>query len=165
MPNWCENKISIDRLTPALETFLKEDGGFSFERMSKPNRPESDESGWETVSAQNEAWGTKWDLDENNAKEVADSLIENNAASFDTAWSPPIEAITALSNMFPDVNFSLTYHEPGVGFYGVADFIDGGCFDEYSDVESREEYVKFLMDELGYDENDAKEYIGFDEEE
>jgi hypothetical protein len=165
MPNWCDNKITISNSTPAFEDFLKDEGGFSFERMVKPNRPESDENGWGTVSAQNEAWGTKWDLDENDAKEVADSLIENNAASFDTAWSPPIEAITALSNMFPDVNFSLTYHEPGVGFYGVADFIDGGCFDEYSDIDDRQEYVSFLVNELGYDENDAKEYIGFDEEE
>jgi len=164
MPNWCENKISIDRLTPALETFLKEDGGFSFERMSKPNRPESDESGWETVSAQNEAWGTKWDLDENNAKEVADSLIENNAASFDTAWSPPVEAIRALSAMFPEVQFSLAYHEQGCAFYGIADFIDGSCEDSCSDINDRQEYVNFLVNELGYDEEDAKEWIGVNEE-
>jgi hypothetical protein len=164
MPNFCENKLSIDRLTPALETFLKEDGGFSFERMVKPNRPEFDENGWGTVSAQADAWGTKWDLNENDAKEVADSLIENNAASFDTAWSPPVEAIRALSAMFPEVQFSLAYHEQGCAFYGIADFIDGSCEDSCSDINDRQEYVNFLVNELGYDEEDAKEWIGVNEE-
>jgi len=165
MPNFCENKLSIDRLTPALETFLKDEGGFSFERMVKPNRPEFDENGWGTVSAQAGAWGTKWDLNENDAKEVADSLIENNAASFDTAWSPPVEAIRALSAMFPEVEFTLAYHEQGCAFYGIADFIDGSCEDSCSDINDRQEYVNFLVNELGYDEEDAKEWIGFDEEE
>jgi hypothetical protein len=164
MPNFCENKLSIDRLTPALETFLKDEGGFSFERMVKPNRPEFDENGWGTVSAQADAWGTKWDLNENDAKEVADSLIENNAASFDTAWSPPVEAIRALSAMFPEVQFSLAYHEQGCAFYGIADFIDGSCEDSCSDINDRQEYVNFLVNELGYDEEDAKEWIGVNEE-
>lgn len=165
MPNWCENQIKISNSTPAFEDFLKDEGGFSFERMVKPNRPESDENGWETVSAQADAWGTKWDLDEETSREVADTLLNHGMASFDTAWSPPIEAIKALSNMFHGVQFDLIYHEPGMGFYGIADFKDGEHFDEYSDIEDRQEYFHFLVNELGYDEEDAAEWSGQNEEE
>ena len=165
MPNWCENQIKISNSTPAFEDFLKDEGGFSFERMVKPNRPESDENGWGTVSAQADAWGTKWDLDENDAKEVADTLLRCGMASFDTAWSPPLEAIRALSAMFPEVQFSLAYHEQGCAFYGIAEFIDGSCEDSCSDINDRQEYVNFLVNELGYDEYDAAECVGLNEEE
>jgi len=164
MPNWCENKLTVDNVTPAFQEFLKEEGGFSFERMVKPNRPESDEAGWGTVAAQNAAWGTKWDLDENEAREIADLLADGNDAHFDTAWSPPINAIEALSQMFPEVSFTLYYHEAGMRFYGTADFSEGVCSDDYCNDAKGEHYLNFLVDELGYDEEDAKEWAGIEEE-
>jgi len=163
MPNWCENKLTVDNVTPAFQKFLKEEGGFSFERMAKPNRPESDEAGWGTVAAQNAAWGTKWDLVEHEAREIADLLADGNDVQFDTAWSPPIKAIQALSNMFPEVSFTLAYHEPGMCFCGKADFIDGVCSDECCDTSDKECYVDFLVDELDYNEDDAKEWARIEE--
>ena len=165
MPNWCNNKITISNSTPAFEDFLEDEGGFSFERMVKPNRPESDENGWGTVSAQADAWGTKWDLDESDAKEVAVMLLDCGMASFDTAWSPPLEAIRALSEMFPEVEFSLAYHEQGCAFYGIADFTEGVCSDSCSNIDNHQEYIDFLINEFGYDKDDAAEWVGIEEEE
>jgi hypothetical protein len=154
MPNWCENKLTVDNVTPEFTEFLK--GGFSFERMAIPNRPEVDEAGWATVTSQTAAWGTKWDLDEDTQKRVTGELLDYDTVTFDTAWSPPINAIQALSNMFPEVSFTLAYHEPGMCFYGKADFIDGVCSDECCDTGDKERYVDFLVEELGYDEDNAR---------
>jgi hypothetical protein len=162
MPNWCENKLTVDNVTPEFTEFLK--GGFSFERMAKPNRPESDESGFAIILEQTAAWGTKWDLDENEALECATSILKNGECNFDTAWSPPINAIEALSIMFPEVNFTLAYNEPGMCFYGRADFIDGICSDDCCDSYDKEHHIQFLVDELGYDEDDARANFQDEEE-
>ena len=162
MPNYCENKLTVDNVTPEFTEFLK--GGFSFERMAKPNRPESDESGFATISEQTAAWGTKWDLDEETQQRVAGELLEYDTVSFDTAWSPPINAIEALSAMFPEVGFTLAYNEPGMCFYGRADFIDGACSDECYDGDDKEHYINFLVDELGYDEDAVREEFEDEEE-
>jgi hypothetical protein len=162
MPNWTENKLTVDNVTPEFTEFIK--AGFSFERMAKPNRPESDEAGFVTVAAQTAAWGTKWDLDEETQQRVAGELLEYDTVSFDTAWSPPINAIEALSAMFPEVGFTLAYNEPGMCFYGRADFIDGACSDECYDSSDKEHYINFLVDELGYDEDAVREEFEDEEE-
>jgi hypothetical protein len=164
MPNWCFNQLTVTNSTPKLESFLKEHG-LSFEAIVKPNRPENDENGFGTVNAQQSAWGTKWDLEENDAKEVADSLIEDNAASFDTAWSPPSEAIRVLSEI-TDACFELAFYEPGCWFWGKESFQDGQIFtDTNSESGSKEELFEFLVEEMGYDEEDARQEVFGDEEE
>jgi hypothetical protein len=165
MPNWCANKLTISEITPELEAFLKDEQGFSFERIAKPNRPESDNAGWDTVSAQVDAWGTKWDLGENEAKEVTEFLLEHNSANFDTAWSPPINAIEALSKMFPEIGFTLAYYEPGMSFYGITEFYDGMTSDDCRNIGDKAEYAAFLVEEFGYEQEDAEEAAGISEEE
>ena len=49
-------------------------------------------------------WGTKWDVC--NAYSEGDGEYQ-----FDTAWSPPIEAITHLSRKFPEIEFTLNFQE------------------------------------------------------
>jgi hypothetical protein len=156
MPNWNENRLVIKNDTPALRDYLKENG-LSFNKIAPPAYPEErDETGWNIVAAQTAAWGTKWDLDENEQKHAANDLINEGECKFHTAWSPPIEAIAKLSEQFPEVSFTLAYHEPGMCFYGKADFIDGVCSDECCDTGDKERYVDFLVEELGYDEDDAR---------
>lgn len=163
MPNWCFNKLTVTNSTPELEAFLKEHG-LSFEAIVKPNRPENDEHGFETVSAQVHAWGTKWDLPDDEAKEAAAFLLNDGECNFDTAWSPPIQAIEALSAKFPQVNFSLHYYETGCMFWGVADFWCGSVEDEcYSG--SMQECSLFLQKEMDYDEASANCIVGLDDEE
>lgn len=60
-------------------------------------------------------WGTKWpDCDTYKEWRYGGSAV----LTFTTAWSPPCSGIIKISRDFPDVLFSLSYSEPGVGFEG-----------------------------------------------
>jgi len=132
MPNWCQNQLTVTGATPELRAWLED--GFSFQRM-KPVHPAKTRKNnpdvpWRQTVAQCSAWGTKWDLDENEQREAASELLECGNAWFDTAWNPPMGALTALSGRFPEVTLILDYHEPGVCFAGHATFEAGGCDDQ-----------------------------------
>jgi hypothetical protein len=164
MPNYCFNQLTVTNSTPKLESFLKEHG-LSFEAIVKPNRPEIDESGCETVNAQVHAWGTKWDLDEKEAREMGDDLLECDRCSFDTAWSPPSEAIRVLSEI-TGASFELKFYEPGCWFWGKESIEDGLIsIDIDSSSGSKEELKEFLVQEIGYAIVDAQEEVGEDVEE
>jgi len=165
MPNYCFNKLTVTESTPQLEAFLKEHG-LSFEAIIKPELPEDDESGWGAVNAQAHAWGTKWDLPPQEAREVGDSLLNGGGCSFDTAWSPPSEAIRVLSEI-TGASFELSFYEPGCWFWGKELIGDGSIFtDINSESGSKEELKEFLVEEMGYDIEDAQEEVfGFEEEE
>lgn len=166
MPNWCFNQITVTNSTPKLESFLKEHG-LSFEAIVKPNRPdpEDDENNFGTVDAQMNAWGTKWDLDEKEAREMGDNLLECDRCSFDTAWSPPSEAIRVLSEI-TGASFELKFYEPGCWFWGKESIEDGLIsIDIDSSSGSKEELKEFLVQEMGYTIEDAQEEaFGFLEE-
>lgn len=166
MPNWCFNQLTVTNSTPKLESFLKEHG-LSFEAIVKPNRPdpEDDENNFGTVDAQMNAWGTKWDLDEKEAREMGDNLLECDRCSFDTAWSPPSEAIRVLSEI-TGASFELKFYEPGCWFWGKESIEDGLIsIDIDSSSGSKEELKEFLVQEMGYTIEDAQEEaFGFLEE-
>ena len=74
-------------------------------------------------------WGTKWDVAVSNDEKYPDTYIadENTTGlsyTFNTAWSPPIEAITKLSEQYPDVTFNLSYEEE-TGWGGEVEFENG----------------------------------------
>lgn len=74
-------------------------------------------------------WGTKWDVavgDEDKYPETSlvDESTKSLGYSFNTAWSPPVEAITKLSKQYPDVGFTLSYEEE-TGWGGEVIFEDG----------------------------------------
>jgi hypothetical protein len=158
MPNYCENQLTVTNSTPKLEAFLKEHG-LSFEAIVKPNRPENDENNFGLIDAQVSAWGTKWDLADNDQKEAAASLLECGECNFDTAWSPPSEAIRALSEL-TGASFLLAFYESGCWFWGAESIEDGGIETELSSGESKEEAAEFLVKYMGYDEDDANESVG-----
>lgn len=161
MPNWCDNKLTVTNATPEFLEYLRNEG-FSFEKMSPPDRPENDEDGFGVLAAQTKAWGTKWDLDEKEQKEIADSLCHGEAR-FLTAWSPPIQAIEALSVKFPEVDFVLYYFEGGCWFWGTAEINNG--FSHESSYESFESSpTDFLMKYMDYDEETANQFSGNSEE-
>lgn len=162
MPNWVNNKLTVTNSTPKLEAFLKEHG-LSFEAIVKPELPENDETGFATISAQSAAWGTKWDLTENEAKETAASLLDIGECNFDTAWSPPSEAIRVLSEL-TGASFRLAYYEPGMWFWGVEGIDDGYISSDLEGDGSTEQLKDFLMEYFGYDEDDTNEELGWDEE-
>ena len=157
MPNWCENKLTVTNSTPELEAFLQEHG-LSFGAIVKPNIPEYDENNFGTIEAQVTAWGTKWDLKDDEQKAAAASLLESGECHFDTAWSPPLEAISALSEL-TGASFRLAYNEQGMAFYGIAEFADGSCSDDCSCIEDRKEYAKFLVKYMDYRKDDVAEFF------
>jgi hypothetical protein len=163
MPNWTHNKLTITNSTPKLEEFLKEHG-LSFEAIVKPERPENYGDGCSTIAAQTDAWGTKWDLDETEAKETAASLLKNDECIFDTAWSPPSEAIRALSEL-TGASFLLAYYEPGCWFWGVEDISEGFIYPELDSNETQEQLHEFLVQYMDYSTEEATEAVGWDEEE
>ena len=66
-------------------------------------------------------WGTKWDASD---AEITDSTDNYISYRFDTAWSPPMEVITALAEMYPHLDFSLEYEEEQ-GWGGEVEFHEG----------------------------------------
>lgn len=162
MPNWCINKLTVTNSTPKLEEFLKEHG-LSFEAIVKPEPLEDDETGAGTIFAQTAAWGTKWDLSETEAEETAASLLGNGDCIFDTAWSPPSEAIRALSEL-TGASFLLSHYEPGMWFWGAEDISEGFISSEFDGDGTQEQFKDFLIEYFDFEEDDANETVGWDEE-
>jgi len=156
MPNWNENKLSIMDCSPELESYLKENG-LSFEKI-KPTPPEMLNVGnnsWYGWRVSN--WGTKWDLTEQEQREVADQLISESAdfqATFMTPWSPPLQAIAALSEMFPNDQFTLDYFESGCWFAGTAIISKGQIDDNQVDDADVTEFAKENFNFVEYDEDE-----------
>ena len=74
-------------------------------------------------------WGTKWDVAVSNDEKYPDTYLTEESTTglsynFNTAWSPPIEAITKLSEQYPDVTFNLSYEEE-TGWGGEVEFENG----------------------------------------
>ncbi len=146
MPNWCNNHLKITVPSPELRVFL-ENHGLDFEAIAPLPCKEHDND----VAVQ--FWGTKWKLDEWEAEQVAKELLEGMpySASFRTAWSPPIEAIVALSDQFHDDIFFLTYYELGFYFAGALTIHRGKIHgEEYNDDEN----VMRIAELLGYQEGE-----------
>ena len=104
-------------------------------------------------------WGTKWDVavhdnDKYPETELHDESTTSLGYKFNTAWSPPIEAITKLSTLYPTLNFNLSYEEE-TGWGGEVTLLNGfiTTVEEYSnkcrDCDS--------LDTLEYCENDCGE--------
>jgi len=154
MPNWNCNTLKVSDASSELIEYLKAEG-LSFAKIA----PVRHHDGADLCTLQAVAWGTKWDLTEEESREVADQLIDVGIASFDTAWSPPIYAIKALSARFPDDDFTLSYYECGCGFWGIANFSAGNVDDKYEEG-TLEEASLFLQQEMGYDKEEADDYVG-----
>ena len=154
MPNWNCNTLKVSDASPELIEYLKAEG-LSFAKIA----PVRYRDGICPVTQQAQTWGTKWDLSEEESREVANQLIEAGIASFDTAWSPPIYAIKALSARFYDDEFTLSYYEGGCGFWGVANFSAGEVDDECEEG-TLEEASLFLQEEMGYSKDEADDYVG-----
>jgi hypothetical protein len=160
MPNWCQNHLTVTGATPEFRAWLA-DHGFSFEKMNPLRKPrksrKADPNGWSMLDLCCTAWGTKCDLAENEQRQVAEELLDSASAFFDTAWSPPMQAIEALSRKFPEVAFQLDYCELGMFFAGTAMFQDGECHDDFH--EENAGVMKIACDIFGYDDEEDCELV------
>ena len=143
MPNWCANQVHLTHEDPtmiakAVEGFEKGEllntfipipqelrdtvnGWFgdtdkqkALEEQAARNLLTYGYADWYDFSVAN--WGTKWDIGGTDCPPVIRHDANNITLSFDSAWSPPIEAYVKLSELGFLVD--AMYYEPGMGFCG-----------------------------------------------
>lgn len=104
----------------------------------------------------NREWGTKWDVAVADGNDYSDTYLQEHKSveqdhwlcySFQTAWSPPVEAMVKLSNQYPSAVITLDWREEQ-GFGGEIEFVGGK-------ITSEMEYESQCMD---CDEYDTMEY-------
>jgi hypothetical protein len=74
-----------------------------------------DENGCGNVNWQYNNWGTKWGACDTCYLDFKEGHV---TIAFDTAWGPPDTWIHTMSDMFPDLEFTCRYAEPGMCFAG-----------------------------------------------
>jgi hypothetical protein len=104
-------------------------------------------------------WGTKWDVAVSHDEEYPETELyeetDNSLAyKFNTAWSPPIEAITKLSEQYPTLEITLSYEEE-TGWGGEVVFENGG----HTTIEEYENKCRDCdaLNTMEYCENDCGE--------
>ena len=143
MPNWCQNRVSFySEDTSALEKLLNifqsdepfnsivpspdwkttpndkgdlpvkremknPDGRVVYTTYDFPDGTNDDR--WYDWNVNN--WGTKWEVSDVEYEHWDGNSFE---CEFETAWSPPEGIFYALRQLFPDVDITWFYDEPGM---------------------------------------------------
>ena len=97
-------------------------------------------------------WGTKWDLTDCTSEVDDDGY--SVTLTFDTAWSPPIEAYSKLE----ELGFSIKayYYEPGMVFAGIWENGSDDYYEGWSDAANAEAILpKELNEQFAISENQA----------
>jgi len=151
MPNWCNNSLTIkgDASTlVALKEIIESDGEGLLEAIAPIGE-------WDYDKAVAN-WGTKWDISTEGLEytDNGDGTAEITGW-FDSAWSPPIEALHALSQDWDSCYIELLYEEPGMCFVGCWD--SEGADDHYEYNEFTSETIKdnvpaYLVEHFALDE-------------
>jgi len=126
-----DGKIVLDKdNNPAKEkvTHTEKKPVFSFWNIVQPPMEEWEsyrDQGWYNWNISN--WGTKWDV--SGDVEVIDESETHWHISFDTAWSPPQQALLELSKQHPEVSFRNEWREEqGFGahdeYFGGVTWVD-----------------------------------------
>ena len=147
MANWCINSLEVTGDEVKVEEFTKKfmDGGVNafiptpkeLEDTEAPAQYKDPEKAKENIEKYGAAdwydwrvknWGTKWDVGELCLTDRSEGYAY---FTFETAWSPIVEAISKIAKMYPELTFSLDYEESGMGFFGKAIFRDGELSSEW----------------------------------
>ena len=147
MPNWVYNTLTITGNAEQVERFAEQaarpgqfrDGEKSLSQLSFWNFIKPDESimseywggerddlslaermqnanHWYYWNIRN--WGCKWDANDVNMEMGEGKVVY----SFDTAWSPPVEALDAMCEQFPQLVMEMrSVEEQGWGMEHIAD--------------------------------------------
>ena len=174
MPNWCTNRLEVSGKDSNIKSFLQfikgKDGDgeslvFDFEKVS-PTPPEllavgspnTDKELAEVLKEKYGAedwyqwrlnnWGTKWNLSPDIEWDVHKGLV---ILLFDTAWSPPLIIMKALGIKFPNLSFSMTYCEPGMGFAGLYEVKGTEIIGKVYDWQKDKSDYEIIAKDFGYD--------------
>tara|TARA_B100000767_G_scaffold87776_1_gene84322 strand:+ start:217 stop:738 length:522 start_codon:yes stop_codon:yes gene_type:complete len=150
MPNWCSNTLLITGDTSTLvqlKAVIEQDSEGLLEAIAPIGEYDR-----ETAISK---WGTKWDVSTEGLEYTDNgdgtSTIEGY---FDSAWSPPEEAIHTLIQDWDSCYIELTYFEPGMGFVGLIDSDGGDAYyeniDELLDTTAEEDPTLYqLLEDFG----------------
>jgi len=124
MPNWCSVAMQIEGPREGVETLVRaatEGVGEDSDGMPRGLLSlMAPVSGEKTVTSQRDEWGTKWDV--TDAEVLAEDDVGDGRVSvdlvFDTAWSPPIEAVETFLGENEEFDVRMQYFEPGIAFVG-----------------------------------------------
>jgi len=172
MPNWCHNTITIKCKPNTAATVRKaitnSQGEFSFDVIipypEVYRQADSRAEAWRNLPADKRKdttppedgynhggyewcivnWGTKWDAD-NVSLNSDDNAIYIEC---DTAWSPPLPVMAAISEL-PDVEcVTIRYVEPGMVYAGEWTFRNGQAVRqmETSEVEEVDKLCREILD-------------------
>jgi len=175
MPNWCNNSITLKHKDPVMIERAHKAlcaGEFLNEFIPVPQELKDTVAGFmgEDKRAEHEAqqarniaqfgykdwydfcvgtWGTKWDVggDDGLIQKLDANTIE---ASFDSAWSPPIEAYRKLCALGFEIK--AYYDEPGMCFCGVYEGNEDDDYDDYYEYSG--ETSKTVRDVIGEELDD-----------
>ena len=147
MANWCINSLEVTGDEAKVEDFVKkftENGVSAFiptpkelEDTEAPAVYKNPEKAKENIEKYGAAdwydwrvknWGTKWDVGELC---LSDRSEEYAYFAFETAWSPIVEAMSKIAEMYPELTFSLDYEESGMGFFGKVTYRDGEVLQQF----------------------------------
>jgi len=188
MPNWCNNTLALEHDDPAMITRAKEAldrGEFLQEFIPVPKDLTDTVAGFkgedqrEAHEAQQKAnvekhgyanwydfcvneWGTKWDVGGDGQADVSDDG-KDLFTTFDSAWSPPVNAYAKLEALGFRVN--AMFYEGGMAFAGS--YEDGSC-DDFSlsgmSADEIEQTYPEIDEAFGIAES-IREYEAMEEEE
>ena len=176
MPNWCNNVLTLTHEDPAMITRAKDAldrGEFLQEFIPVPEQlkivagcvgdPE-EQAKLEADTARNREelgygnwydfcvgeWGTKWDVGGDGQTDIhPDGKMLHT--TFDSAWSPPVNAYDKLVELGFGVN--AMYYEGGMGY--------AGSYDEHGDQEINLEGLS--ADDIANDHPELDECFGISE--
>lgn len=151
MPNWCNNSLTLTHDDPAMikkaadalkeGTFLQTFIPIPKELQdttspAKEGSPSVEFNGtqysdWYSFCV-NE-WGTKWDIESFGDAGISESG-KTLETSFDSAWSPPIEAYRKLDEL--GFKVEALYYEPGMAFCGEYTTDGDEQFYDYSGLDA-----------------------------
>jgi hypothetical protein len=133
MPNWCVNELIIEgkpkdisKLMKAVEVTQSEATEDTYAQVFSCQkvipRPARESANWYEWNIAN--WGSKWDLSDPRRD---DSEWEEGKVvySFESAWSPVIEVISALAKKHKKLSFTYNYWEGGSDFWGEHEYQKG----------------------------------------
>lgn len=142
MPNWCDNRMTVEGPPDDVRAFVecvkdRSDAEhiqpISFERLV-PTPPCSTDDEVAKLLGRNSAgdmnyqgmpdwywwrvehWGTKWDACD--ARLTYEEGATEAEYYYNTAWAPPEQWVRTVATMFPNLRFTLSYVEEGMGFAG-----------------------------------------------
>lgn len=170
MPNWCNNSITIRHKDPAMiQRVLDAKEGVLGEFLPCPKELTDTVAGhlgdgyaqelnqakmalnlkyygakdWYDWQVAN--WGTKWDITFDSVERMDDNTVQ---ASFDSAWSPPVNAYEKLCALGFEIE--AYYNEPGMAFCGKWSGNEDSFDDDYYEYsgENSETVREVIGDEL-----------------